>query len=310
MRLKSGFRLNHGYRLIVRRAAIFVGLALALVTTITASLVYSARTVFENCKTGQSVLVRPAATLWYNRPSTAIHQGRLYLSYVSGRTPFGDNEDIRWWYYIGPMLEKLLVSSGSYAAGVSSFDATGRNRENSRLREWHTPDDHGAPALLSHNSGLIAAYSHHSSPLFVRTGGPQWRNERIIDSAAVTYPRLTADGNRIFLIYARGHADGDTGRDLVFRTSVDGGNSWSRYRTMVRAEPGHFIYATQAVVDGANICVGYTIYRSDTARSGSRKDLRLACSNAAGVTKDRSVFSGTGKIDLLVFDLAIDRGRA
>ncbi len=291
------------------RVVIVMIISLITAAITTTYLVYAARTTIHHCISDSSELVKPATTLWYNSPSMAIHKGRLYLSYVFGRTVFGDSEAVRLLPYIGKGIEKVLVSPGSYGVGLSSFDQSGRNISNTKLRAWQTPDDHGGPTLLSLKNGLVAAYSHHSSPLYVRTGGPNWSPEKLIDTARVTYPKLTTNGKRVFLVYARGQTPPMNGRDLVFRSSLDGGRSWSGFTTMVTAKPEQAVYAARAVAISDSVCTAYVIYKPFTRKTGRRNNLRFICANARGALSDRSIYSTSGAANILVYDIAIDQNK-
>lgn len=272
-------------------------------------LVQQAQTQLTDCTDDQDILANPAATLWYNRPSTAIFGNTLYLGYVAGRLPLGDTQPLRHVPVVEGRIDDLLMRLGSYSAEVAGWNADGQVVGRVPLKSWHSPDDHSAPAILATPKGLIAAYAHHSSQLFVRTGGPKWTTEKLIEPGSATYPRLLSFGSKVALIYARGKPGPAGGRDLVYRISNDDGEHWGPTRVFVKATPGSYVYASRAVARGDNgFCVAYSMFGPLLNGGESRSGLNLVCQETNGLTDSVTVPVEKLGQDILVFDVAIKNG--
>lgn len=284
-----------------------VGLIISVGTMLLVGwLMYRVQTRVHNCITDHTIIAEPAATLWYNRPSTAILQNRLYLAYVGGRVPLGNTKLLRHIPVVEGRLDDFLMRLGNYNAVVTGWSTDGKVASHTQLKSWHSPDDHSAPAIIATDKGLIAAYAHHSSPLFIRTGGPEWAAEQTIETGSATYPRLVSIGGQIALVYARGKLGAEGGRDLVYRTSDDNGNSWGQINMLVEAKPGFYVYASRAVARGrSGFCIAYTMFGRLPNGTESRFGLTVACRDDNGRIERTPIHVDKLGRDILVFDVAM-----
>ena len=270
---------------------------------LSALIVIDARNKSYECQAANEVISDPAATLWYNVPASVVMDGKLYITFVGGKTPFGYSAFLRYVPRIGEYLNDFVVSFGDYHAKMIGYDSDGKLIHNQNFHEWPSPDDHAASALIEAEGTLVAAYSHHDSKLIVRTGGPEWQDEIVVDNGATTYPKLLNTGGRLYLIYARTKPGKLGGRDLISRSSTDRGRSWSPPKTLVTAVPGNYIYASRLIAQRDGFCFTFVTYKEFEPQAKTRGNLTLQCNAKSDITVLSKIIEGGPKQDILPFDI-------
>lgn len=201
-----------------------------------------------------SLLIRDAYSLWYNRPAVAEIAGGFCVGYIK--------------------------SSGDVC--VCSVDNQLSEAREHRLYTFDDASDHGSPTILRIPEGkyaghVLACFSNHASPLMcARTDAPgvvsSWGAVKIIDMGRSTYAALSAlpDGTIILthtLQERAGSSDATEWRKAVARVSRDGGDTWSAPRIIAAVGPGTFPYCTPVAVSRRGTCaMAYSIYRTEIDR--------------------------------------------
>src|SRR3989304_5094775 len=143
------------------------------------------------------------------------------------------------WYANGKTYVVFLgtasVPSSTYLVYITSYDhASGA---------WATPisiatgsivaDDHSAPSLFIDPSGFLHVFygAHDSSIEYIKSTNPydtsSWTTMADPESGTATYPSPFSYSSNIWLRYREG--GGSTFDDWGYRTSADGGSTWSGF---------------------------------------------------------------------------------
>src|SRR3990170_2352768 len=148
------------------------------------------------------------------------------------------------WYANGKTYVVFLgtasVPSSTYLVYITSYDhASGA---------WATPisiatgsivaDDHSAPSLFIDPSGFLHVFygAHDSSIEYIKSTNPydtsSWTTMADPESGTATYPSPFSYSSNIWLRYREG--GGSTFDDWGYRTSADGGSTWSGLTVFLR----------------------------------------------------------------------------
>jgi len=121
----------------------------------------------------------------------------------------------------------------------------------SLLHEYNgAGDDHNNPAILVRNEDhkILAVYCKHNGDyMYYRISKnsedvSEWEEEKSFGSNKMSYPilvQLPAENNKIYLFYRRGTASCDR---EYYRTSTDGGNTWSSESLLFDFCPDEWCY--------------------------------------------------------------------
>ena len=184
---------------------------------------------------------------------------RTYVGYIGGRT----GEDVV----------------------IASFDHDTGTLEKNALDERFSPDDHTNPSVLVRSDGHVLVFwtAHNGDAIFYRISTHPadvtvFEPLQTLEQGSVTYPNPVwvedGDAERLYLFYRDRTVttdETDSRFDYVgdghvyYRSSVDGGETWSDQRRLVTAPSGHYgMYFVPVAANDGTIHIFFT----DAERGG------------------------------------------
>jgi predicted ribosome-associated RNA-binding protein Tma20 len=201
----------------------------------------------EKYKHNEILIDSNGVLMWYNQPCAFELDKKLFVGYVS-------DKEVK----------------------ISKFNREGLLENSKILKNWDKKykDDHSAPAINYLNSGknkgiIISAYAFHNTPLyFKRTSNPcsieRWEQEIVISDSACTYPSIevTKDGS-IYVFYAKNVSENPRTRVYSYKSSNDGGNSWSNEVELINFGQGTWVYAVKPIIKNNKLHITWSIYSKE-----------------------------------------------
>jgi len=199
-------------------------------------------------ESGDYVLEKGGDLLWYNQPSGFFYEGKEKRTYL---TWMDDERNVEVCYYDENKQQLSEVK---------------------KIKEWSYLDDHGQPVLQVMQNGkykghILVFLNLHNSPLsFIRSQEAEnieaFSEEKIIDSGAVTYPSIVEDkAGRLMVFYKKNvFEQGEIRtRALFYRSSDDGGDTWSSEKELLNFGKNTWIYSIAPAIKNDTIHVAFSI---------------------------------------------------
>lgn len=253
--------------------------------------------------------------------------------YVRDRSPEGNHGqfgvDARWIWFTNPRAVRHVGDRDctyvGYLGGpsgtdiqVGAYDHDDGDLTRTTVAEGFSPDDHTNPSLLVADDGTVLVFwtGHNGEAInYARSERPEdvtaFGPTRSLSGESVTYPNPTAapDGTLTLLYRDRTVTRDATDNrfDYVgdghtfFRTSTDGGRTWSDPVRAVTAPEGHYsMYFVHATDDDGGVHLFYT----DAERGGDapKHDVRYCC------FRDGSFHRADGAVLADAADLPLEKG--
>lgn len=196
--------------------------------------------------------------LWYNQPSAVYYNDYLYYSYL------GLDKNVK----IGKFGKKTNQSKSIFS--------------------YSKLDDHGAPSIWVIQNGkekgkIISFYSWHSTEMYFskskqKENIEKWEDVKIFDDRRTTYNSIGETSDKIFVFYT---VQSPNNRAYVYKTSIDGANTWSEPKVLIDFGSEEYIYAAPVLIENKYITIAFTSYRSKEPDIG-HKNIYLLKTNDNG----------------------------
>jgi len=193
--------------------------------------------------------------MWYNKPSGVHYEGQFNKTFMA------------W------LDNKRNVKICEYDENTKLFSNI------TLLKKWSYRDDHGLPVLHIMKKGrykghILVLLNLHNSYLSIRKSTfperiQEFDKEIIIDSSNITYPSMieSSDG-RLILFYKKNVFESSTQRtrNLFYRFSDDGGDSWSVEKELLNFGINSWVYSVPPIVVNDTIRLAFSIKEASSSR--------------------------------------------
>lgn len=204
---------------------------------------------------GDYIVAEGGNMLWYNQPSSVFFSNKYSRTYLAW-TDSANRVNVAWYDDERQVFSDITT-----------------------VHKWGYMDDHGQPVVHVKEYGAGKGHIHllfaqHNSPLLSTISGQPEQIEdfgplQVIDPADCGYPSIIEnEQGSLAIFYNRNVYDVPElwTRPLYFRTSDDGGKSWSKETELINHGPGTWIYYVAPDYRDGTLHIAYSVKESGKDR--------------------------------------------